>query len=287
MTERLSAPVATRRLAPSQIEAFHRQGYLYPLRALSADEARRLRGQLEAFEARQGAPIRDLYRTKSHLVFTWVAELVRHPRILDAVEDLLGPDLLVWSAGFFLKEARDPHYVSWHQDSTYWGLSAPDVVSAWLALTVANVANGCMRVVPGSHLRDQIPHRDTFSRDNLLSRGQEVMVEVRDEDAVPMPLEPGEFSLHHVRMIHGSEPNGSDDRRIGLAIRYIPTRLRQTAGSRDSATLVRGVDRYGHFELEPAPAADLHPDALAYHRQVVERGKSLFYQGVAPEHRPA
>jgi ectoine hydroxylase-related dioxygenase (phytanoyl-CoA dioxygenase family) len=279
--------VAPRRLAPGQIEAFRREGYLYPLRALSADEALRYRATLEAFEARRGGPLGDLYRTKSHLVFTWVADLVRHPAILDAVEDLLGPDLLVWSAGFFLKEARDPRYVSWHQDSTYWGLSEPDVVTAWLALTVASVANGCMRVVPGSHLRDQIPHRDTFARDNLLSRGQEVMVEVREADTVPMPLAPGEFSLHHVRIVHGSEPNGSDDRRIGLAIRYIPTRLRQTAGPRDSATLVRGVDRHGHFELEPAPAADLDPDALAYHRAVVERGQALFYQGVAPEHRPA
>jgi hypothetical protein len=287
MTPSSSPAPATRRLTPAEVEAFRRDGYLYPLRALSRGEALRYRAVLEASEARLGGSLGNLYRTKSHLVFTWVAELVRHPAILDAVEDLLGPDLLVWTAGFFLKGARDPSYVSWHQDSTYWGLSEPDVVTAWLALTVASVANGCMRVVPGSHLKDQVPHRDTFAPDNLLSRGQEVMVEVRDEDAVPMPLEPGEFSLHHVRMIHGSEPNGSDDRRIGLAIRYVPTRIRQTVGPRDSATLVRGVDRYGHFELEPAPAADLHPDALAYHRQVVERGKSVFYQGVPPEHRPA
>src|SRR5262249_24535025 len=165
--------------------------------------------------------------TKPHLVFEWVAELVRHPAILDAVEDLLGPDLLVWSSSFFLKGARDPSYVSWHQDSTYWGLSEPDVVTAWLALSVSSVASGCMRVVPGSHLRDQIPHRDTFAEHNLLSRGQEVLVEVRDADAVAMPLSPGEFSLHYVRMVHGSEPNRADDRRIGLAVRYIPPRLRQ------------------------------------------------------------
>jgi len=271
----------TRQLTPAQVEAFRRDGYLYPLRGLSPAEAQRYRGRLEAFEASEGGPLTTTpFRTKPHLVFAWVAELVRHPAILDAVEDLLGPDLLVWSSSFFLKEAHDPSYVSWHQDSTYWGLSEPDVVTAWLALSVSSVASGCMRVVPGSHLRDQIPHRDTFARDNLLSRGQEVLVEVRDADAVAMPLEPGEFSLHHVRMVHGSEPNRAADRRIGLAVRYLPPRLRQTAGPRDSATLVRGADHYGHFELEPAPAADLHPDAVALHRRVVEEGKQILYRGV-------
>lgn len=280
MTDQAHAPATPQRLTPTQVEAFRRDGYLFPLHALSAAEARGYRARLEAFEASQGGPLSAPFRTKSHLLFTWVAELVRHPAILDAVEDLLGPDLLVWSAGFFLKAARDPSYVSWHQDSTYWGLSEPDVVTAWLALSPSSVASGCMRVVPGSHLRDQIPHRDTFAEHNLLSRGQEVLVEVREADAVPMELSPGEFSLHHVRMVHGSEPNRADDRRIGLAIRYIPPRLRQTAGPRDSATLVRGADRYGHFELEPTPAADLHPDALVFHHRVVEQGKQIFYQGV-------
>src|SRR5262249_25395997 len=149
----------TRRLTLAQVEAFRRDGYLYPLRGLSSAEAQRYRARLEAFEARQGPLTTTPFRTKPHLVFEWVAELVRHPAILDAVEDLLGPDLLVWSSSFFLKGARDPSYVSWHQDSTYWGLSEPDVVTAWLALSVSSVASGCMRVVPGSHLRDQIPHR--------------------------------------------------------------------------------------------------------------------------------
>jgi ectoine hydroxylase-related dioxygenase (phytanoyl-CoA dioxygenase family) len=275
----------SRRLTPAQVAAFRRDGYLFPMRALSAAEAQRYRTRLEAFEASHGGPLSSSFRTKPHLVFAWVAELVRHPTILDAVEDLLGPDLLVWSSGFFLKEARDPSFVSWHQDSTYWGLSEPDVVTAWLALSVSNPANGCMRVVPGSHLRDQIPHRDTFASHNLLSRGKEVMVEVREADAVPLGLSPGEFSLHHVRMVHGSEPNRSDHRRLGLAIRYIPTRLRQTAGPHDSATLVRGIDRYGHFELEPTPTADLDADVLAFHDRVVERGKQILYRPVEWESR--
>jgi chlorinating enzyme len=218
-------------------------------------------------------------RSKPHLVFTWAAQLIRHPAILDAVEDLLGPDLLVWSSGFFIKDGHDPSYVSWHQDSTYWGLSHPDVVTAWLAFTVSHVPNGCMRVIPGSHLRDQMAHRDTFAKNNLLSRGQEVAVDVDGGAAVCFELRPGEFSLHHVRIVHGSEPNQADYRRIGYAIRYMPTYVRQTAGPRDTATLVRGVDRYGHFEPEPVPRADLDPEATTYHRRVTEEINQILYRG--------
>ena len=108
---------------------------------------------------------------------------MRHPTILDAVEDVLGPNLLVWSTSFFIKEARDPAYVSWHQDATYWGLSAPDVLTAWVAFTDATVENGAMRMVPGSHA-EQLEHRDTFAPHNLLSRGQEIAVEVDEARGV-------------------------------------------------------------------------------------------------------
>lgn len=266
-------------LTPADVEGYQRGGYHFPVRAMSPEEARGYRAKLEAFEAEQGGPLRGTLRNKPHLVFTWAAELIRHPRILDAVEDLLGPDLLVWSSSFFIKEAHDPSYVSWHQDSTYWGLSHPDVVTAWLALTVSDVPNGCMRVIRGSHLRDQVPHRDTFAEHNLLSRGQEVAVEVNEADAVNLELQPGEFSLHHVRIVHGSEPNRADYRRVGYAIRYLPTYVRQTAGPRDSATLVRGTDAYGHFELESRPRADLDPEALEMHRRVTEQAATILYRG--------
>src|SRR5262249_31655572 len=193
-------------------------------------------------------------------------DLVRHPRILDAVEDLYGPDILCWTTNFFIKEKADPAFVSWHQDSTYWGLSQPDVVTAWVAFTLANAGNGAMEVIPGSHKLDQIPHRDTFAKHNLLTRGQEIAVEVDQSKAVRLDLEPGEISLHHVRLVHGSPPNTSDERRIGFAIRYIPTYVRQLFGD-DSASLVRGEDRYRYFELEPRPKQDMDPDMLAFIRQ--------------------
>jgi len=269
----------TNRLSAAQVEAFARDGYHFPLRALSPAQALAYRARLEQSETTLGGPLRGALRSKPHLIFTWANELIRHPDVLDAVEDLLGPNLLVWSSSFFIKEARDPSYVSWHQDSTYWGLSHPDVVTAWIALSVSSVENGCMRVIPGSHLKDQLPHRDTYAENNLLTRGQEVMVDVNDADAVDVELQPGEFSLHHVRLVHGSDPNNAPYRRIGYAVRYIPTHLRQTEGARDCATLVRGVDSYHHFEPELVPKVDLDPEALEAHRRITEEANKILYRG--------
>ena len=187
---------------------------------------------------------------------------------------------MCWTTNFFIKEKANPAFVSWHQDSTYWGLSQPDVVTAWVAFTRANAGNGAMEVMPGSHKLDQIPHRDTFAKHNLLTRGQEIAVEVDHSKAVRLDLEPGEISLHHVRLVHGSPPDTSDDRRIGFAIRYIPTYLRQLFGD-DSASLVRGEDRYGHFELEPGPKRDMDPDMLALHQAITERNAKILYRGTS------
>ena len=138
-----------------------------------------------------------------------------------------------------------------------------------------------MRVVPGSHLKDQLPHKDTFAADNLLSRGQEVAVTVDERQAVDIVLRPGEMSLHHVRLIHGSEPNRAAHRRIGFAIRYIPTHLRQTVGGKDSATLVRGTDSHGNFHPEPRPRSDRDPDCVAYHRDMLAKTQAILYAGAA------
>lgn len=267
-------------LSPEQIAEFEREGCVFPIRVMSEADAAELRTRLEEFERRTGGPLKGDLRHKAHLLFTWLADLVRHDVILDAIEDLYGGDLLCWSSNFFIKEARDAAFVSWHQDSTYWGLDKPDVVTAWVAFTEATEANGAMEYIPGSHLLDQIPHRDTFAKHNLLTRGQEVMVEVDRAARRIITLRPGEMSLHHVRLVHGSPPNASDDRRIGFAIRYVPTYVAQIAG-RDSASLVRGEDRHHHFELEPRPLRDLDPVFLALHKRVAERSARILYRGTA------
>jgi non-haem Fe2+, alpha-ketoglutarate-dependent halogenase len=265
-------------LSMAVVERYRRDGYHFPIDILTEVEAGECRARLEAYETQNGGPLKGELRHKPHLLFTWLNDLIRHPRILDAVEDVLGRNLLCWSSSFFIKEANDASYVSWHQDATYWGLSSPDVCTVWLALTPANEVNGCMKFIPGSH-RAQVPHADTFHKDNLLTRGQEIAVEVDEDQAVLVELEPGQASLHHVLLFHGSAPNRSGDRRIGFAVRYIPTHVRQIAGERDSATLVRGVDEYHNFELEAAPEADLSPQARALHAAVTQRQLKVLYRG--------
>jgi len=271
-------------LSEAAVRQYHEQGYYAPVPVMTRAEAGDLRRKLEAFEA-TGGGMQGPVRHKPHLLFTWLNDLIRHPRILDAVEDVIGPDILCWGTTFFTKEARNPSYVSWHQDSTYWGLEPPDIITAWVAFTDSTAANGAMRVIPATHKLDQAPHRDTFATDNLLSRGQEIMVEVDEAQAAMLELAAGEMSLHHVRLIHGSDPNPSDDRRIGFAIRYVPTYVKQVAGSADSATLVRGEDRYGHFELEPRPDGDMSPDALAYHHMTTNRYSQILMRGTDREMR--
>jgi non-heme Fe2+,alpha-ketoglutarate-dependent halogenase len=276
----------TKVLSEAAIRHYQEQGYHAPIRVMSTAEALDLRAKLETFEAGAGAgPLAGKIRQKSHLLFTWLADLIRSPAILDAVEDVLGPDILCWGSSFFIKNPRDPGFVSWHQDSTYWGLDPADVMTAWIALSDSTTENGAMRVVPGTHLMDQIPHKDTFRKENMLSRGQEIMVDVDERQAVTLELMAGEMSLHHVRLIHGSDPNPSDKRRIGYAIRYIPTTVRQVAGSHDTATLVRGIDRYGHFELEQRPDADMSPTAIAHHAAITGAHTAILMRETGREMR--
>jgi non-heme Fe2+,alpha-ketoglutarate-dependent halogenase len=262
-------------LTTAQVDRYREEGYLSPNNALSQEEVGKYQDWLTRIE--NGQPLAKAYRQKSHLLFPAMAELVRHPRILDAVESILGPDLLCWTTTFFIKEARDSGFVSWHQDATYWGLSEPEVVTAWVALTPSHHENGCVKVVPGTH-KKQVAHLDTHHSNNLLTRGQEVAVTVDENQAVEMPLEPGQFSLHHTLLFHSSEPNPSPLRRIGLAIRYIPTRIKQTAGIRDGATLVRGVDSFGHFDHEQAPVSDLDNDAVRHHAEMRGRINQILHR---------
>lgn len=267
-----------KRLSVGEIQNYRRDGFHFPLRVMSAAEARSFRDRLEMHERATGAPIAGNMRHKVHLLFTWANDLARHPAVLDAVEDVIGPDILCWSSTFFIKEAQSPSFVSWHQDATYWGLSTSDVVTAWIALADAPVESGAMKFWPGSHLGPQLEHRDTFDANNLLSRGQEIAVKVPDGAGVDVALRAGEMSLHHVLLAHASGPNTTGDRRIGFAVRYIPPHVRQLK-VRDSAMLVRGRDTHGHFDLEPSPMADLDPAAIAAHRDATERSVKALYSG--------
>ena len=199
-----------KQLSSDALDTYRRDGYYFPVPALTALEVAHYRGCLEKHEAETGAPLQGNWRHKAHLLFTWVDELVHHPKIVDAAEDVLGPNLLCWTTNFFIKEANSPGFVSWHQDAFYWGLSKDDVMTAWVALSPANLESGCMKFLPGSQTQDHLQHVDTFHKDNLLSRGQEIAVKVEGEKTVDCILKPGEMSLHHVKVVHGSEPNRSN-----------------------------------------------------------------------------
>lgn len=265
-------------LSNAALAEYHRNGYHFPVRVFSESDAAELRDALERHERASGAPLQGRWRVKSHLLFTWADRIVHHPAVLDAVEDIVGPDILCWTTNFFIKEASSPGFVSWHQDAAYWGLDPEEVVTAWVALSPSSLVSGCMNVIPGTHLESHIPHVDTFAENNMLTRGQEIAVEVDPAKAVSVMLRPGEMSLHDIKLVHGSSPNRSHDRRIGLAIRYLPAHVRQTKGN-DSAMLVRGEDRYGHFDPEPRPVQDLGEAEMRAHAAAVDRKVAVLMRG--------
>ncbi|MGI9336427.1 MAG: phytanoyl-CoA dioxygenase family protein [Gammaproteobacteria bacterium] len=266
-------------LTEDQIAQFRRDGYHAPLRVVSKERAEDMRRRLEACEAEQGGPLKGSLRFKSHLLFKWLNDLIRNPVVLDAVEDLIGPNILVWSTDWWIKEARSPSFVSWHQDSQYWGLDTSKLVTVWVALSPSTVRSGCMRVLPGSHLGPDLPHRDTYHDDNMLTRGQEIYDGIDESRTVNLEVMPGEAAIFAFRIAHASHPNASDDRRIGMAIRYLPPDARQTRAERDIASLVRGEDTFGNFEHEPVPVTDFDPPVVEFHARAEEARRKILYAG--------
>src|SRR5690349_8734244 len=254
-----------KKLTPQQVGQYERDGFICPVDAFSAEQARGWRDRLEAFERAEGQKMTRGHNFKPHLLFPWVDEIVHAPEVLDAVEDLIGPDIRLFHLTVWPKDAHSGTYVSWHQDATYFALDPICHVTAWVALTDASIEAGCMEVVPGSHKLGQLRHADMQDPDNLLSRGQTLNVEVDRSKTAFMPVKAGQFSLHHTHLVHNSRPNQSNDRRIGLGISYIPTHARCTAANRVTAMLVRGQDKYGHFDDERRPVAEAGPEERAFH----------------------
>ena len=262
-------------LSAAQVAQYERDGFYFPIDCLTPEEVRYYRGCLEQFEHEQGdtfGRLPNLVRSKSHLLFTWMDDLVRHPKVLDAVQSVIGPNILIYHLTSWLKEPNQPSHVSWHQDGTYFGLEPAEQITAWIALTDATPEMGCIKLLSGSHVIGQRPHKDTFSPGNLLSRGQTIDHPRLDyTNYVMMPLTAGQISLHHTHIVHASEPNRSDRRRIGIGVSYIPPHCRLVNDVRVTASLVRGRDEYGHFDLEPRPTGDFDAASRAAHAASVER----------------
>ncbi|MEM7081156.1 MAG: phytanoyl-CoA dioxygenase family protein [Pseudomonadota bacterium] len=261
---------------PELARRYFDQGFVHPIDLMTDIEVEGHYARLLGYERHNG-PLH--YRVKPYLVFSSAYEIATHPNLLDAVEQVLGPDILLWDASFIVKEPDSKGFISWHQDMTYWGLEADsddDLVSAWVALTPAMQMNGCMQFVRGSHRGPRLEHKDTYDENNLLHRGQEIENQFDESLVTHLEMQPGQASLHHGWAVHSSNPNASHTRRVALAINYVRPNVRQTVTDGESATLVRGEDRYGHFRHEPTCGEDNLPENVAFQLEV-ERLKREVY----------
>ena len=258
---------------------YNQDGFIAPIDIISKEEAQALRMDLETAELELSDNPEKLALLKAYpdRLLPLFDRLTRNEKLVSAASAVLGPDLMVWSAGLFIKEKRSSKIVSWHQDLTYWGLDDVAETTCWVALSTANENSGCMKFVPGSHQTKIVPHVDTYSEDNLLSRGQEIAVDVDENTAVVAALVAGQASMHHGLVFHSSGPNTTDDRRIGSAIRYIKPSMKQDTGDRPLVSLVSGRDLFGNFKIADAPRGRLMDEDFELCRQDKALKQRLLY----------
>ena len=279
-------------LTQQQVDSYRYNGFLSPFPVLSPEETAACLAGLQRFETFIGSPVpkADMHwRSLTHACLPFYADLVRNPKILDVVEDLIGPDILVWTSTFFIKEANSPTFAAWHQDSTYFGLDPYEQVTAWVALTDASQDAGCIEVLSARGKPRQMRHAPKKLANSINRTGQTITEPLDEADVRAMPLKAGQFSLHHTLCVHRSAPNRASHRRVGCGINYIPAHVRPTAPFRMSAMLARGTDRFGHFDLYDSPAAefDTARHGLVYDRYAenyrvqVKRHESQFKPSTA------
>ena len=258
-------------LTQEQVESYRYNGFLFPIPALTPDEVATCLAGLARLESELGCAVADAdvkWRSHAYAHSPWFNDLIRHPRILDAVEDVIGPDILVWTSTFFIKEAHSPTFAAWHQDGTYFGLQPKQQVCAWVALTDASAEAGCMEQLSFRGVPRQYHHAALGLAHSINRAGQTIVEPFDDSTPTAMALRAGEFSLHHELAVHRSAPNNAAHRRVGIGLNYIPAHVRVEGPVRLKAMLVRGEDRYGHFDLVEPPAAERDAAALAVHQAV-------------------
>ena len=265
-------------LSKQQVEQYHEEGFLAPVDVMSEDEAGAYLAQLEEAESLYADDLNAENRNNPHLCFAFLDELVHHPVIVGAVEDLIGADFGLWGSVLFIKEPQTRHFVSWHQDATYMGLEPHDYVTPWFALTPSNREMGCMSMIPGSHRESIKAHEETFHEDNILTRGQRIN-DVDESLAVDLLLKPGQMSLHHARTVHGSQPNRSNRRRAGFAIQsYAPAGTRQVIG--DNLWLpIRGDCMQEDFTQLERPRDDMDAAGIGERNKANSNWAEILYHG--------
>ena len=271
--------VMPRVLTKLQIEQYHDQGFISPIRVISEQEALSIKDELEQVEKEFPEEINSESRNNLHLSFAFLDALAHNRIIVDAIEDLIGPDISLWASVMFIKEPSSKQYVSWHQDATYMGLDSLDFPTPWIALSPSNIETGCMTMIAGSHKTKIQNHEDTFAENNILTRGQ-VIQDVDESKAVDLILQPGEMSIHHGAVIHGSQPNNSNQRRIGFSLQsYMPNNVKQIVG-RNLWTHVRGQKRQDDDGmLLDRPRFNMDPNTVAQRKIANKNLSEILYKG--------
>ena len=270
-------------LTQQQIESFRYNGFLFPIPALNQAEIDTCLAGLARLESDLGSAVADAdvkWRSQAHAHSPWAADLVRHPRILDAIEDVIGPNILVWTSTFFIKEAGSQTFAAWHQDGGYFGLDPKASVCAWVALTDATREAGCMEQLSFRGEPRLYQHSPMGLPNSINRAGQTIVEPFDDSTPAAMALPAGSFSLHHELAIHRSAPNRATHRRIGIGLNYMAPHTRIDGSVRCKAMLVRGEDRFGHFDLFDPPAAERDTAALAMHQEVSDKYRENYREQV-------
>ena len=265
-------------LSSNQLKQYENEGFVSPINIFSKDKAKEIRNEIELIENKMPDELNNSGRYNAHLISPLLDQLTHNSKILDAVQSLIGENILVCGTTLFIKNPNQKGFVSYHQDAKYIGLEPHNWVTAWVAITDSNEKNGCMRMWSGSHKDNLKEHDQKFNEGNLLTRGQTVK-NVPHQETTPLILKAGQMSLHHPTVVHGSELNKSNDRRIGFVIQsYIGTDVKQVLG-KNSVQLARGVDEFNYHEKIGRPQNLLDLNDIKLKKQENDNLQEIFYKG--------
>ena len=265
-------------LSSNQLKQYKDEGFVSPINIFSKEKAKEIRNEIELIENKIPGELEKSGRYNAHLISPLLDEVTHNSKILDAVQSLIGENILICGTTLFIKNPNEQGFVSYHQDAKYIGLEPLNWVTAWVAITDSNEKNGCMRMWSGSHKNNLKAHDQKFNEGNLLTRGQTVK-DVPKEETIPLVLEAGQMSLHHPTVVHGSELNKSNDRRIGFVIQsYIGTNVKQVLG-KNSVQLARGVDEFNYHEIIGRPQKLLDKNDIELKKQENNNLQEIFYKG--------
>ena len=265
-------------LTLDQLKQYEEEGYVAPIDVLSKEEAKEVRDEIELIEKKWPNELEGLGRNYIHLISPVFDKVCNNKKILDAVESLIGKNILVCGTTLFVKNPNEKGFVSFHQDAKYIGLEPHNWVTAWVAITDTNEENGCMRMWSGSHKNDLQYHNQKFDENNLLTRGQTVE-NVPMNETKPVILKAGQISLHHPKVVHGSGLNKSNDRRIGFVIQsYIGTNVKQVLGKM-YVQQARGDDTFNYHEHVAKADQLMNQQGIKIRKKANEELSKIFYSG--------